>query len=627
MKKILLLCISLATAFLFLSVSAHAATFTFTGNGDWYNTNNWAGNALPSSTDDADLLPGLGNGAAALAYVDSGSVTVNSVTINPTNGSAASAGYIVGAGALNVTGAITVGGTGTTTTFLQFNNTGALNAGSIDFSGSGGASQQQYLTLAAGGSLTVGGGTGTITHSGNSSLYILGRSATPTTINANIYSPFDTYLNAGDQQTGAITIGSGKTWEVFVTRVAFNLNGSPKSGTLTIDGGYLKSQALYILQSSSGTNISAVLNLNNGGTIETFDIARAVSSGSSLTFNWNDGTIRGYGNGANTQLRSVDANPLVVSIAGTGNHTFQVQGNETTTVQSTAILADKIGENGTINKTGAGTLDIRSVSTYTGGTTISAGQLTLSTAGALSTATALDLAGATARFDIASMTAAGSTNGSLAGVAGSVVNLGAKNLNVGGNNVSTTFAGILTNTGSLTKSGTGTLTLSGANTYSGGTLVGAGTLRLSDGGSVAGNITNNAALLFNRSDATTVTNAISGTGALTKAGNGTITLSGSNSYAGATLVSGGTLALNSTTGSAAGLRAASAAASASAASTASGVRGATQLAPPDSNDSGVGSAGTSVATHAGRPAQPGGSALPPPCTSADAARKDITIGR
>ena len=68
-------------------------------------------------------------------------------------------------------------------------------------------------------------------------------------------------------------------------------------------------------------------------------------------------------------------------------------------------------------------------------------------------------------------------------------------------------------------------------------------------------------------------------------------------------------------------------ASNSAASTAAGVRGATQLAPPDSNDSGVGSAGTSVATHAGRPAQPGGSALPPPCTSADAARKDITIGR
>jgi hypothetical protein len=104
------------------------------------------------------------------------------VTINPTNGLAGSAGYIVGAGALNVTGALTVGGTGTTTTFLQFNNTGALNAGSIDFSGSGGASQNQFLNFGAGGSLTVGGGTGTIAHSGTSKLYIIARGATPATI-------------------------------------------------------------------------------------------------------------------------------------------------------------------------------------------------------------------------------------------------------------------------------------------------------------------------------------------------------------------------------------------------------------------------------------------------------------
>jgi autotransporter-associated beta strand protein len=72
-----------------------------------------------------------------------------------------------------------------------------------------------------------------------------------------------------------------------------------------------------------------------------------------------------------------------VSIAGTGNHTFQVQGNETTTVQSTAILADKIGENGTLNKTGAGTLIINSASTYSGSTTVTAGTLELATNGAL----------------------------------------------------------------------------------------------------------------------------------------------------------------------------------------------------------------------------------------------------
>ena len=73
----------------------------------------------------------------------------------------------------------------------------------------------------------------------------------------------------------------------------------------------------------------------------------------------------------------------------------------------------------------------------------------------------------------------GSTNGSLAGVAGSSVVLGTKNLTVGGDGSSTVYAGVLSGTGgSLTKEGAGTMTLSGANTYSGGTIVQAGTLRV-----------------------------------------------------------------------------------------------------------------------------------------------------
>ena len=58
----------------------------------------------------------------------------------------------------------------------------------------------------------------------------------------------------------------------------------------------------------------------------------------------------------------------------------------------------------------------------------------------------------------------------------STVNLGSKELIVGGNNASTTFAGIISNTGSVTKTGSGTLTLSAANTYSGATTVSGGEL-------------------------------------------------------------------------------------------------------------------------------------------------------
>ena len=67
-----------------------------------------------------------------------------------------------------------------------------------------------------------------------------------------------------------------------------------------------------------------------------------------------------------------------------------------------------------------------------------------------------------------------------------------------------TYAGVISGTGSLTQAGTGTLTLTGANTYTGGTTISAGTLQLGNGGttgSVAGNITDNAALAFNLSNA------------------------------------------------------------------------------------------------------------------------------
>ena len=61
--------------------------------------------------------------------------------------------------------------------------------------------------------------------------------------------------------------------------------------------------------------------------------------------------------------------------------------------------------------------------------------------------------------------------------------LGANNLTVGSNNLSTTFSGVIQDDGlnggiggSLTKIGSGKLTLSGANTYTGGTTISAGTL-------------------------------------------------------------------------------------------------------------------------------------------------------
>ena len=61
-----------------------------------------------------------------------------------------------------------------------------------------------------------------------------------------------------------------------------------------------------------------------------------------------------------------------------------------------------------------------------------------------------------------------------------LVFLGPVKLVVGSNGLSTTFSGVIEDTGELTKLGNGTLTLSGANTYTGGTTVSDGVLLVSN---------------------------------------------------------------------------------------------------------------------------------------------------
>jgi len=106
-----------------------------------------------------------------------------------------------------------------------------------------------------------------------------------------------------------------------------------------------------------------------------------------------------------------------------------------------------------------------------------------------------------------------------------------------------TVSGAVSGSGGIVKDGTGILVLTAANTYSGGTTISAGTLELGNGGSVAGNITNNATLSINRTDDSTLGNAVSGTGSLLKSGAGTLALSASNSYSGGTTLSAGVLRL------------------------------------------------------------------------------------
>lgn len=113
---------------------------------------------------------------------------------------------------------------------------------------------------------------------------------------------------------------------------------------------------------------------------------------------------------------------------------------------------------------------------------------------------------------------------------------------------SVTATSPISGSGNLTKLGSGTLSLTGTNTYSGGTRILDGTLQIGDGGTggtlAAGNVTNDATLAINRSDAVTISNQISGLGHFIQRGPGTTTLTGSNTYTGATTAQGGTLRIS-----------------------------------------------------------------------------------
>ncbi len=493
-------------------------------------------------------------GALALGansvLADTTAVTVASgATFNLANFSD-TVGSLAGTGDVTLgSGMLTVGGNNTSTTF----------AGVVSGSGS--------FTKIGSGTLTL---TGNNTYTG------------ATTISAG------TLAGSGLPDATAVTVEGGATFNLAnsiksVGSLAGSGNVTLGSGMLTVGSNNMSTTFAGVIsgtgsltKTGTGTLTLTGANTYNGGTAVfagTLEIGDGGSSGSlagnlanhaAAIFNRSNaltyaGIISGTGSltklGADTLTltgentfsgnTTISAGTLQIGNGGTSG---SLAGNITNHTALTFNRFDAltyvgiISGTGSLAKTGYGTLTLGGANTYTGATTIFAGTLALGTSSVLADATAVTVGG-DATFNLANFS---DTVGSLAGTGN--VTLGSGTLTVGGNNTSTVFAGVVSGSGSFNKAGTGTLTLTGANTYTGGTSISGGTLQIGNGGTsgaIDGNITNNATVTFNRSDAVTYAGVMSGSGALTKAGAGTLTLSGTNTYTGATTVSAGTLRLGS----------------------------------------------------------------------------------
>ena len=110
-----------------------------------------------------------------------------------------------------------------------------------------------------------------------------------------------------------------------------------------------------------------------------------------------------------------------------------------------------------------------------------------------------------------------------------------------------TFAGsgYLSGGTTLFKTGNAQLTLNTTNTFTGGITINDGVLQVGDGvsfgGGIAGNVTNNSALVFATPGVLNTSASISGSGTLTETGPGSLTLSGTQTYTGPTAINAGSL--------------------------------------------------------------------------------------
>ncbi len=489
-----------------ISRAQNVYTWSAPGTGSWHNGANWSGATVPVTGDIAAInnsgtahvsggyasayLIGLGNifvsgGANGNIRVDNGA-QVNTFAL--------SAGISTGTASATSVANIDGAATRWNTSYLTIGNYGN---GIVNITN---GAQMFVSTVAQVGAWG----------SGSSGINIIGPGSA---------LDVDTYdaLTVGNGGRGFLNVADGGTARLTALVLGRDAGGS---GSAVVTG----SNSSLVLRGNiiqigfySEPDKGGDLTIKDGGTVDIANGTGFVSVGSNSS-----GTLSiGDGGRAGTLLAS--------SVNGSGNRAAVVFNHSDASYEFAPRLA------GTLNviQRGPGMTVLSGSNSHTGGTVVEAGAVGVSAVenlgtGAVSLANGgLKLLGAV-DFESRAFALTGT---------GASFDTGGFNASVGG---------IISGAGVLNKRGEGLLVLTASNSYSGGTSVHDGTLQIGNGGatgSIAGNIVNDADLVFNRSNDFTFDGIISGLGDVTKAGSGMLTFSNFHTYEGATHVNAGTLSV------------------------------------------------------------------------------------
>ena len=484
-----------------------------------------------------------GTGAAlAVSSIISGNFNLaktgsGTVTLSGTNTfGAAGKTFTLAGGTLNINAAALgnaantlVIGDGTTVdnmsgAAITTGNYGVTINGGFTFAG-GGTPTTHDLNLGTG-AVTLGTAAGTsrtiTTAAGNSTLRFGGVIANGTTANSVIKNGAGILTFSGtaaNTYTGNTTVTAG----TLILAKSANVNAIA-GGTLQIGDGTGGNDSATVQLGANEQIANTVIvdvgssgkfNLNNfSETIASLFLASDTAQGEKVTTGTGtltlggDVTLNANGTGATGADFTGNLN------LGNGARSFGIAHGSAANgfdLEVNGSISSTTAASGSVVKNGAGTLRFSgtTANTYTGLTTVNAGELDLNKSagilavagglsigdgiggansdivkllanGQIATTAAVLVNGGSGRLDLNGFT---QTLGSLADtgtvtVGGSSVNLGAGTLTVG-DTTTTTFSGAITGTGgSLVKQGSGTLALGGTNNFTGTTTVTAGTLQL-----------------------------------------------------------------------------------------------------------------------------------------------------